>query len=61
MHIEPLMRSEAPVSSDALLLWLVSAQSRSLSSPHAQPQALAISPFKASGSNLLLQMVGSLG
>ena len=54
MDIEPLMRSEVPMSSDALLLWLVSAHSWSLSSPHPQTQALAISPSVAPGSNLLL-------
>lgn len=54
MDVEPLMRSEVPMSSDVLLLWLVNAHSWSLSSPHPQqPQAPAISPSMASGSNLL--------
>lgn len=54
MDVEPLMRSEVPMSFDALLLWLVSAHSWSLSSPHPQAQALAVSLSMAPGSNLLL-------
>lgn len=54
MDTEPLMRSEVPMSFDALLLWLVSAHSWSLSSPHPQAQALAVSLSMAPGSNLLL-------
>ena len=50
MDVEPLIRSEVPMSSDVLLLWLVSAHSWSLSSPRPQSQAPAISPSMAPGS-----------
>ncbi|XP_070342460.1 CMP-N-acetylneuraminate-beta-galactosamide-alpha-2,3-sialyltransferase 1-like [Equus asinus] len=56
--MEPLQRSEESMSSDALILWLVSAESLSLFIPCSQPQALAISSFTAPGSNLLPQVVG---
>ena len=55
--IEPVQRPEDPISSDALILWLVGAQSWSLSSPYSQPHALPISPFMAPHSNLLPKVV----